>query len=547
MDTRAKELVGIGDGLFSKKSQWDSLNQEIAEHFYPMRADFTQSFTLGDDFSTDLMDSYPVLARETLGNLPNAMLRQGDWFDIRTGEEEIDEAPENANWLEYATKATRKLIYDRRANFVRATTEADHDYVTFGNPVLSVEESPTRDHFLFRAWHPKSCAWLENAVGRIDHLHRNVVMTARAIRRRWPRAKLHSEIEQALQKNPAAEFKVRQIVLPVDEVYGDDRKAMRRFKDMPFVSIYVDCSHEEMIDQGPLPVFSFVVPRWRTVSGFQYGFSPATINALPDGRMMQALARIILEQGEKAVDAPMFAKGEIFRDSVNRYSGGLTYVDLEGDERIQDVIFQEDVSRGLPFGMEMKQDVRGLIAESFLLNKLMLPSTKDMTAFETNARLDEFRRAALPFFGPIEADYHTELLDTTFQMAVKARAFNVSEMPKVLSDREVTFTFDTPLNTAEGRKNVIAFQESIQILAAAAQFDPGIPKRWDLPKMVDDAVRGTGAPSDWEHDEDTRQSEEETAKQVQGLAGAAAALREGAGVATDVAGATVAMKEAGLV
>src|SRR6185437_15921659 len=98
MDSRAKELVSIGDKLFNKKSQWDSLNQEVAEQIYPMRSDFTQSFTLGDDFSTDLMDYYPVQARETLGNTIGALLRQGEWFAVKTGYDEVDEDPANARW-----------------------------------------------------------------------------------------------------------------------------------------------------------------------------------------------------------------------------------------------------------------------------------------------------------------------------------------------------------------------------------------------------------------------------------------------------------------
>ena len=99
-DSRAKQLVQIGDGLFSKKTQYDSLNQEIAENLFPMRADFTSPFTLGDDFAENLMESYPVQARETLGNAPNAMLRQGDWFAAKTGQEELDENPNIARWLE---------------------------------------------------------------------------------------------------------------------------------------------------------------------------------------------------------------------------------------------------------------------------------------------------------------------------------------------------------------------------------------------------------------------------------------------------------------
>lgn len=547
MDTRARELVKIGDQLFKKKRQWDELCQEIAENFYPLRADFTTTFTLGEDFAVDVFDSFPILARETLGNAPSAMLRQGEWFEVRTSEEELNEDPTNARWLEHATSRFRNLIYDRRANFIRATNEADHDWVAFGNPVLSVEESPDRTHFLFRSWHPKECAWMENSLGRVDHLQREVMMTARGIMSRPGWAKnAHEAIRTAAQKEPTKEFKLRHIVLPFDEIYGDDKEKRRQYKDLPFCSIYVDCEHEIVLGEGGLPVFNYVVPRWKTLSRYQYGFSPAAITALPDGRMLQSLARIMLEQGEKALDPPMYGKGEIFRDAINRYAGGLTYVDLEGDEAIRDAMMFEEPHQGLAAGLEMKADVRNLIAEAFLLNKLLLPSQREMTAFETQARLAEFRRAVLPFFGPIEHEYHLPLLDVAFEMALRNNAFNLQEMPDSLSDADVTFTFESPLHTAEGRAAVQAFQESVQILAGAAQFDQTVPTLINFKDMTKDAVKGTGAPADWFSDEETQQTEEEAARAVERLQAAAAALREGAAIGTDVATATQQMQQAGL-
>lgn len=543
-DSRAKELVQIGDSLFKKKVQWDALCQEIAENFYPMRADFTTSFTLGEDFSTDLMESYPVQARETLANTVGALLRQGEWFEVKTGVEEIDEEPQNARWLEYATGHFRKQIYDRRANFVRATGEADHDWVTFGNPVLSVEESPDRSHFLFRSWHPKECAWMENGIGRIDHNQRNMPMTARNMKARWP-GKVHADITLAATKEPTKEFKVRHIVLPFEEIYGDDKAKRRQYKGSEFCSLYIDCDHEMILSEAPLPIFNYVIPRWRTLSGFAQGFSPATINALPDGRMIQMLARIILEQGEKAVDPPMFARGEIFRDAVNRYAGGMTYVDIEEDQDIRKMLYTEDVASNMNIGFEMKQDVRNLIAEAFLLNKIMLPP-QQKTAFETQARLEEYRRSILPFTGPIESEYHLPLLDVSFQMAVRNEMFDRREMPRALSEQNITFIFEGPLNTAEGRQNVQAYQESVQILAGSAQFDQSIPTLMDFKKMTKDAVRGTGAPADWFNDEEVQQSEEETANATQNLMKAATFLREGAAVGSEVANASVALQQAGI-
>ncbi|RWL14878.1 MAG: hypothetical protein EOR57_31525 [Mesorhizobium sp.] len=547
MDTRAKELVSIGAKLFSQKEQWNSLCQEIAENFYPMRSDFTQTFTLGTDFAVDLMESYPVQARETLGNTIGALLRQGDWFAVKTGYDEIDEDPANARWLEYATNHYRRLVYDRRANFVRATNEADHDWVAFGNPVLSVEESPDRMHFLFKTWHPKECAWMVNSVGKIDHNQRNMPMTARNMKMRKAWAKnLHQDILTAAEKDPSQEFKVRHIVLPFEEIYGDDKAKRRQYKDSPFCSLYIDCDHEVVLGEGPLPVFNYVIPRWRTVSSFPQAFSPATINALPDGRMLQSLARILLEQGEKAVDAPMFAKGEIFRDAVNRYAGGMTYVDLESDEKIQDAIFTEQASAGLGFGMEMKQDVRNLIAEAFLLNKINLPP-QQKTAFETQARLEEYRRAILPFTGPIESEYHLPLLDIGFQMAVRNNAFKIDEMPKALSEADVTFTFEGPLNTAEGRQNVQAYHETLEMVAAAAKIKPEITTLVDWMQATKDAIRGTQAPADWFNDEEVQQSEEDAASQAAGLAQAAEMLQGGAVVGKSVADASVALQEAGMI
>lgn len=545
MDSRAKELVRIGERLFTRKQPWNDLCQELADNLYPLRADFTTSFTLGEDFSLDIMDSFPVQARETLGNAPSAMLRQGkNWFSVKTGYEELDEDPEVARWLEGATTRFRRLIYDRRARFVRATNEADHDWVTFGNPVLSVEESPTRDHFLFRSWHPKECAWMENAVGVVDHLQRHMPTTARNIASRWKN--VHANIEKAARDEPDREFKVRHIVLPFDEIYGDDKARRRKARGNPFVSVYIDCEHEEVLGEGSLPVFNYVVPRWRTISGYPYGFSPAAIGALPDARMLQALSRIVLEQGEKALDPPIVAKGEIFRDAVNLYAGGMTYVDLEGDQDIRQAIQALETGSGLSGGLELKQDARMLISEAFLLNKLMLPNAREMREIEVQARLDEFRRAALPFFGPIESGYHLPLLDTAFQMAVVNQQFDFSEMPEKLQSGEVTFTFDSPLATAEGRAAVVAFQESVQIVAASAQFDQNAVNIIDLTKATKDAVKGTGAPADWFNDEQTEEAKNDQSDQAANLMKMAEFLRGGAAVAGDVANATVAMKQAGI-
>lgn len=388
---------------------------------------------------------------------------------------------------------------------------------------------------------------MENAVGRIDHLQRKMPMTARNLvgKKAWA-ANLHSDIKQAATQDPTKEFKIRHIVLPTDEIYGDDKAKRRQYKNQPFISLYVDCDHQCILGEGGLPVFNYVVPRWRTLGGFPQGFSPATITALPDGRMLQSLARIILEQGEKAVDPPVVAKGEIFRDAVNLYAGGFTYADLENDEKLQDVLQVLSNGGNLSVGMEMKADVRNLIAEAFLLNKLTFPMLDGMPILQVQALLEESKRNLLPFFGPVESEYHLPLLDTAFQMAVRNNQFDFQEMPEALQDADVTFVFESPLSSREGRQTLASFQESIQVLAASAEFDETIPSLMNIKTMTKDAIKGTGAKADWFNDEETQQSEEDAANSVQRLKAMATALQGGAAVGADVANATIAMQQAGI-
>jgi len=82
---QAKELAELAEDLFGKKSPLNSLHQEIAENFYPERADFTAKRPLGTDFAANLMTSYPVTCRRDLGDQFGTMLRPTarPWFTAR--------------------------------------------------------------------------------------------------------------------------------------------------------------------------------------------------------------------------------------------------------------------------------------------------------------------------------------------------------------------------------------------------------------------------------------------------------------------------------
>jgi len=75
MKQRVRDLIEQGDKLFSKRSGLMSFWQDVAENFYPERADFTTTRTMGEDFAAHLMSGYPVLVRRDLANNLSSMLR----------------------------------------------------------------------------------------------------------------------------------------------------------------------------------------------------------------------------------------------------------------------------------------------------------------------------------------------------------------------------------------------------------------------------------------------------------------------------------------
>ena len=230
-----QELVQLSDQLFKFQYPMLSLYQTLADHFYPERADFTTTRNIGQEFADNLVDSYPVIVRRDLGNAFNAMLRDGHWFGLGTGDAHLDR--DSTAWLEWATQVQRKAMYQRSAGFNRAVKQGDHDFATFGQCVISLEMNRKRNGLLYRNWHLRDVAWREDDTGEVGD-----------VTRRWRPAntdlktifgdKVHPKVVEACKKDPYGEVDVRHIAMK-SEVYGDDK-----FQQYPYVSIFIDKTNE---------------------------------------------------------------------------------------------------------------------------------------------------------------------------------------------------------------------------------------------------------------------------------------------------------------
>lgn len=555
----AKELHELGMSLFSKRSSLMSLWQEQGENFYPERADFTYHRSIGVDFAANLMTSFPLLCRRDLGDQMGAMLRPTAkaWFhngtmDIRR------ETNEAKRWLENSDIVMRRAMYDRKTMFVRACKEGDHDWATFGQNVISVRLNKDRDTLLYRNWHLRDCAWQENENGQVGMFFRKWKPTAQTMKKVFG-DKCHADVDQLmLQNRPFEEVETMHMVVDMETYSGDVDRYERGMdgnetktrgpvtpaarKRFPYVSIWWDTSNSALIEAVATFNKEYNVARWQTVSGSQYAFSPATIAALPDARLIQSMTYTILEAGEKATNPPMIATEDAVRSDIGVFAGAVTWVDRDYDERLGEVLrpITQDL-RGMPIGRDMLQDSRSMLQAAFYLNKLkpFVPSTDpQMTAFQAGQIVAQYIRDALPLFEPMEIEYNGGICDLTFDELLRGGAFGSPlDMPKTLRGAETQFRFESPLHDAIEQQKGTKLLEMKQLIAAAVDMDQGVLAIPDWNSALRDALQGSQIPAKWVRDEiEVKQIQDKDAQAKQ-AATAIQAMQGGADVAQKLAAA----------
>jgi hypothetical protein len=400
-------------------------------------------------------------------------------------------------------------MYDPDSMFHIASTQGDGDFVTFGQSVKSIEWNRENTALLYRCWHLRDVVWAENYKGQVDTIHRKSKPTVRQFVKEFKdymgsggdATEAIGKIKDRMEKDPNGQIEYRHIIIPAEDYNWkspDFEKGVR--VKHPYVSIFIDVEHQNVISETGLWNKRYVIPRWQTVSGTQYAYSPATVCALPDARLIQALTLILLEAGEKAVTPPMVTPGGVIRSDVNLFAGGITTYDQEYDEKTGEVlrIIPHDYS-GLQFGHDIRQDVREMINNSFYLNKISLPPiSKEMTAFEVGQRVSEYVRNALPIFGPMEAEENGATCEMTFDLMFRKGLFGgFQDMPQSLRNQDIKFNFTSPLHAAMDAQKVNQFAQAQAILAKAAALDGGAVNMLDVRKAMRDALEGGGTPEEW--------------------------------------------------
>lgn len=424
------------------KSQWHGLWDDLARVMLPRRVGFVSTTIEGERRTDDIFDGTPMQAARTLANAIGGLLRPEGLPEVsmKADDDGLDALEEVQTWFADSEGRLRNAFNNPKARYRQASGETDQDLVVLGTSIKFVGESAKRDSLLFQSLHLKDAAVFFNDEGAAEGLYRKRKMPIRQVAGLFGEGKLSEKSREVFEKTPDDKIDVLHVVIP--RKAGTATALFAR--DLPFSDqwIEIDAKHELFV--GGFHEFPFIVSRWDTTSGEDYGRSPGMI-ALPDADTLQAMGETILIAGQRAADPPLMAPNDGSFDAINTFPGGLSYYAVETAEAVRgNPFFSLESGTNLPISRDMQRDERDQVFAAFFRNVLNLPiDGPQMTAFEVSARKQEFMREIGPIFGRLETDDTAPTVERAFMIMLRANAF--LPIPEVLQGRNIRFEYDSPV------------------------------------------------------------------------------------------------------
>ena len=470
--------------LRNRRGLWANHWDDLARVMLPRRLGFVADVTEGDRRTEDIYDGTPMQAARGLANALGMFLRPigEQWFFIRAS------APGGQEWLEDVEKKMMDALDNPAARLRQATGEVDIDLVVFGTGVMFVGEGD--DSLLFQSLHLKDALPIFSDEGRVEGMIRDHKLTVRQARDKFG-SRLSEDTRDKIEREELDD-KVDFVHAVVPRREGQAGAFLS--VNFEWADLWIEREAKRIVKRGGFREFPFVVPRWDTSSGEEYGRSPGMI-ALPDSNSAQAVGETLLIAGQRAADPALAVPNDSAFDAPNTVPGGLAYYDVDTARALggKSPFFEIGNGGNIPLTREMQEDIRNQIWNAFFRNVLRLPTDNpQMTATEINARKDEFIREIGPVFGRLESDYTAPIIERVFSIMLNAGAF--LPIPEELEGASVTFEYQSPIKKARQQIKAAATSEWARGIVEISTVKPEILDKVNVDALANFTAEAANLP-----------------------------------------------------
>lgn len=459
MEDLAKSLISRGNSIVSRRDNWDTHYQELADYMLPRKADIVKKRSRGEKRMELIYDGTALQAVDLLSASLHSTLTSPatPWFHLDMKDTDVGRDDDVREWLQ--DSSTRMIRAFNQSNFENEIHEMYVDLVVFGTACMFVEMDEGQLRFSTR--HISEFYLQENQFGLVDTVFRKYKQPARQAVQRFGIENVGEFIRKTHEKKPDEEVEIMHVVMPRAD--RDTTKVDN--KNMPFASYYICMNSSMMISESGFQEFPYIVPRFLKATGETMGRSPAMV-ALPDVKMLNLMSKTIIQAAQKQIDPPLLVPDDGFIMPIRTQPGGLNF--FRSGSR--DTITPLNTGANIPIGLSMEEQRRGAIRSAFYVDQLISGGAPNMTATEVVQRQEERMRVIGPVLGRLMNEMLRPLVDRVFALMLREEMLAIP--PELLQGTDIDIEYVSPLARAQKSSSLNSTMQALEILLPLAQALP---------------------------------------------------------------------------
>lgn len=493
VDNIAQFVSTEHDAMKNKRANWESHWQEIAERILPDHAVFNHKYYYGGEKRNQkIFDASSALALQRHAAIMESLLtpHSATWHKLKCPFPEVNVRDDVQAYFAAVNKMMFSMRYNASAMFIASTQSYYLSTGAFGTGCIFVTMEIINGAPMMRyVAVPLAELFVRtNFNGQPVAAVREFERTAKQIIKEFsPRAgsTIPDSIKRAADKEPDRKYTVLHYVGPSDETPAGKR-------EFAFSSYYCIKDTSECISKGGYYTFPYIIGRYSTAPGEEYGRSPAML-VLPDIKMLNEMSRTTIRAAHRRAEPPLLTveDGSMSRISMKPNSINMGGLNESGQQMIQPMNTQGDVGLGL----EMMNQRRELINDAFFVTLFqILVETPRMTATEVIQRAQEKSSLLSPIMGRQQSELLGPMIDR--ELDLLDRAGLLPEMPQALADVGGVFSidYDSPLTRLQQSEEISGIMRTLETTLPLMQLDPNVADNFDFDAMTRLLSRGNGAP-----------------------------------------------------
>lgn len=489
--------------LRNSRGTWESQWEEAAERLIPAHKSTFFGRSLGSMFqqgakNTEKMyDATAALALHRFAAVIESITTPKNqmWHRLVPTEPSLRKNRQVRAYLDDVNELLFRHRYRPTANFIGQSQKTYIGYGAYGNGILFVDSTKTRDGLRYKNLHLGEVYFDENHQGTVDVTYRAFRLKPRQIMQQFGESgNVPESVKKKAENNQTQdqELEILHCIYPRED-YDPGRKDA---EGMPFASLYILREEKHLLEESGYRTFPTPIARYMQFVNETYGRGPAQL-VLPSIKVLNAEKKTILKQGHRAVDPVLLAHDDGAVGTFSMRSGAVNPGGVNAQGR---PLVHALPTGNMAIGQELMNDERQIINDAFLITLFqILVETHTMSATEVLERAKEKGMILAPTAGRLEAEFLGPLIDRELDVLDSLGKLPAPPPVMVEAGGEYHVEYDNPMARMVRAENAAGFMRSLDtaISIFSATGDPSPLDWFDFDTAMPAIQDINGAPVEW--------------------------------------------------